>query len=85
MSRTPSAGVPTVPSYLREPSQPVCWNCDRRADEIVPVTLRTSSAIVSDFPLCRACEDTIYPALVHVAADAGIEIVRGIVGHQIAS
>ena len=78
-------GSPTVPSYLREPSKPVCWNCDQRADELVPVTLRTSSAIVSHFPLCRACDDAIYPALIHVTADAGIEIVRGTAGHRIAS
>ena len=69
---------------MREPSKPVCWNCDRTVDELVPVTLRTPSATTSEFPLCRACEDTIYPALVHVAADAGIGFVRGTAGHQIA-
>ena len=74
MSRTPVSGVPTVPSYRREPSGSTCWNCDRRADDLATAVLRTSSGAARAFPLCRDCHGAIYPALVQVAAEAGITI-----------
>ncbi len=77
MSRTPVSGVPTVPSYLREPSGSTCWNCDRRADDLAIAVLRTSSGAARPFPLCRDCHGAIYPALVQVAAEAGIAIGHG--------
>ena len=66
-----------MPSYLRQPSDAVCWNCDRDADETISVTLRSPAGAARAFRLCRACEDTISPALTHVAADAGIAIDYG--------
>ncbi len=66
-----------MPSYLREPSDAACWNCDRREDALVVVTLRSPAGAARAFRLCRACEDTFSPALTQVAADAGIAIDYG--------
>ena len=77
MSTTPISGVPTVPSCLREPSGSACWNCDRRADDLATAVLRTASGAARAFPLCRDCHGAIYPALVQVAAEAGIMISQG--------
>ncbi len=76
--------VPTVPSYLREPSDAACWNCDRDADQLVAITLRTPSGAARAFALCRDCDDTASEALVRVPADAGIEIVRERRGFRVA-
>ena len=73
-----------MPSFLRQPSDAVCWNCDRDADETISVTLRSPAGVVRGFWLCRACEDDISPALTQVAADAGIAIDYGASRHQLA-
>ena len=65
-----------MPSYLREPSDAVCWNCDRRTDETISVTLRLPGGGSAIFPLCRACHDETYTALVGVTARAGLTISR---------
>ena len=69
-----------MPSYLREPSDAACWNCDRRTEDLVAVTLRSPAGAARAFALCRACEDTFFPALTQVAADAGIAIDYGTSG-----
>ncbi len=74
-----------MPSYLREPSDAACWSCDRRTDELMITTLRTSSGAARAFRLCRDCDAAIYPALVGVAADAGIEIIRSSTRLRVAS
>ena len=63
-----------MPSYLREPSGSVCWNCDRDADDTAAVTVRTPTGGAATIALCDPCYDAIRPALVEVAADAGITI-----------
>ena len=74
-----------MPSHLREPSGSVCWNCDRDADQTVVVTLRTPAGVARTFALCRACDAAVYPALVRVPTDAGMEVVRGVPGLRTAS
>ena len=74
--RSPTGGVPTVPSYPREPSGSVCWNCDRDAHETVEITVRTPPGGEATFALCRACHDATYAALVAVAERAGLAISR---------
>ena len=85
MRGSPTGGVPTVPSYPREPSGSVCWNCDRDARETVAITLRAPSGAARAFALCRACDAAVYPALVRVPTDAGMEVVRGVPGLRTAS
>ena len=69
-------GVPTVPSYLREMSAAICWNCDRGADWTVGVTLRTRSGATRTFRLCHDCRGLIEPALVALAEEAGVVLSR---------
>ena len=66
-----------MPSYLREPSSSVCWNCDHHADETVRVTVRTPTGGAAVFSLCGECYDAISPALAEVAGEAGAQIDRG--------
>ena len=72
-------------SYRRAPSDAVCWNCDRRADELIAITLRTPSGAARTFALCGDCDNAIYAVLVRVPADAGVEIVRERRGLRVAS
>jgi hypothetical protein len=65
-----------MPSYLHAPSDAVCWNCDRRADETISVTLRLPGRGTATFPLCRPCHDETYTALVGVTERAGLTIRR---------
>ena len=67
-------------SYLREPSDATCWNCDRHTDDLVAVTLRAPTGATRAFALCRACDDAIYEVLVRIPVDAGLEVVRGAPG-----
>ncbi len=60
-----------MPSYLREPSDSACWNCDRGADEIVDATLHLPSGDQLSYPLCRDCRRSAYP---RAAALAGVTI-----------
>ena len=64
----------TMPSYLREPSAAVCWDCDRDAADTVFVTLRTPTGGEAIFPLSHSCHDALYPAVAAVAAQAGMAI-----------
>ena len=63
-----------MPSYLRELSRSVCWNCDQDADDTVGITLRTPTGAGATFALCGACDDAISSALAEVAGQAGIAI-----------
>ena len=62
--------------YPREPSDAVCWNCDRRADETVRVTLQMPTGDVATFALCRVCLDGISPTLAAADGQIGIRIDR---------
>ena len=63
-----------MPSYLRAPSDAVCWNCDRHVDETIRVTLRMPSGGAATFALCRPCYDAIFPAVAEVAGQVGIRL-----------
>ena len=65
-----------MPSYLRAPSDAVCWNCDCRADETVSVFLHTPTGGEATFRLCGHCYDTIYPSFATLAREAGIAVTR---------
>ena len=56
--------VPTVPSYLRDPSAAVCWNCDRDCEGLIAVTLQAPSGSRSTIRLCDRCYDAVYVPLV---------------------
>lgn len=65
-----------MPSYLRDTPGRGCWNCDRGVAESSRVTLRTRSGAARTFPLCHDCAGSVTPALIALAAEAGIAIER---------
>ena len=60
-------------SSQRQPSDPVCWNCDRRAHDAVPATVRTPAGGHIALTLCRACYASSYLPL----AGGGQELMPG--------
>jgi hypothetical protein len=46
----------------------LCWNCDRRTDVTVEITIRQSSGGQARVPLCEACCRTVYRPLVQELA-----------------
>ena len=65
-----------MPSYLRQPSDAVCWECDRWADETVAVSLHTPTGNKATYRLCGHCYDTIYPSFATLARETGITVTR---------
>ncbi len=65
-----------MPSYLRTPSDAVCWNCDRWADETVAVAICTPTGGEAAFRLCDRCYDEVYPSFATTAREAGITVIR---------
>ena len=57
-------GVSTVPSRLRNPPAVTCWNCDRKIEQTVAVTLRAPSGGEASLRLCRPCHDSVYVPLI---------------------
>ena len=66
-------GVITMPSSQREPSDAVCWNCDRRAHDVVPATVGSPVGGHIVLTLCRACYASSYLPL----AGGGQELMPG--------
>ena len=66
-----------MPSYLRELSRSVCWNCDRDADETITVSLRSSTGEGASFALCRRCYEADYVPLAARAEELGAATCHG--------
>ena len=69
--------VPTVPSYVREPSGSVFRNCDRHAHGPVRVAVRTPQGGEGTFALCSAGYDATFSAVAEVGGQAGVRITGG--------